>query len=110
MRNLLLILLPALFGISTCFAVGMAESHTVKNIPCEACHVSKEKMETPTITQCQQCHNLDVLVKQTESVKPRNPHFSPHYQNKLECSNCHIGHEPSENFCGQCHNFDFKVP
>lgn len=63
MRNLLLILLPALFGISTCFAAGMAESHTVKNIPCEACHVSKEKMETPTITQCQQCHNLDVLVK-----------------------------------------------
>ncbi|WP_301096791.1 cytochrome c3 family protein, partial [Turicimonas muris] len=35
---------------------------------------------------------------------------SPHYQNKLECNNCHVGHEPSENFCGQCHNFEYKVP
>ena len=33
-----------------------------------------------------------------------------HYQDKLECTNCHLGHEKSENFCAQCHDFKFNVP
>ncbi|WP_423837815.1 cytochrome c3 family protein, partial [Sutterella wadsworthensis] len=46
----------------------------------------------------------------TKNVKPTNPHTSPHYNADLDCVNCHVGHEPSENYCAQCHNFDFKVP
>lgn len=91
-------------------AAGFADGHTSKGVPCEACHVSKEKPQMPTINNCVKCHELEALTAKTASVKPQNPHTSPHYQNKLECNNCHIGHEPSENFCGQCHNFEYKVP
>lgn len=27
-----------------------------------------------------------------------------------KCTNCHHMHEESENFCGQCYDFKFKVP
>ena len=88
MRNSLLVSCLVSFllgaGCMCAQAAGFADAHTSKGVPCEACHVSK--------------------------VKPQNPHTSPHYQNKLECNNCHVGHEPSENFCGQCHNFEYKVP
>ena len=50
------------------------------------------------------------LVAKTKNVKPQNPHVSPHYQDQLECTNCHHMHEESENFCGQCYDFKFKVP
>ena len=60
--------------------------------------------------QCTVCHNVKALVAKTKNVKPVNPHVSPHYQDSLDCTNCHLGHQPSENFCNQCHQFDFKVP
>ena len=43
-------------------------------------------------------------------VKPTNPHVSPHYQDQLDCTNCHYMHGETENFCDQCHQFGFKVP
>ncbi|WP_418869780.1 cytochrome c3 family protein, partial [Sutterella wadsworthensis] len=39
-----------------------------------------------------------------------NPHVSPHYGKTLECTNCHLMHQESENYCNQCHEFNFKVP
>ena len=48
-------------------------------------------------------------MKKTAKVKPTNPHVSPHYGKDLECTNCHMGHMEPENFCNQCHQFDFKV-
>ena len=59
---------------------------------------------------CTQCHDLKKLVAKTETVKPTNPHFSPHYQDQLDCTNCHLQHGPTENYCDQCHQFNFKVP
>ena len=64
----------------------------------------------PTIETCTQCHDLKKLVAKTETVKPTNPHFSPHYQDQLDCTNCHLQHGPTENYCDQCHQFNFKVP
>ena len=60
--------------------------------------------------KCTQCHATVTLVAKTKNVKPQNPHVSPHYQDQLECTNCHHMHEESENFCGQCYDFKFKVP
>ncbi|WP_081454058.1 cytochrome c3 family protein [Sutterella wadsworthensis] len=34
----------------------------------------------------------------------------PHYGIQLDCVNCHHGHEESEDYCAQCHNFGFNVP
>lgn len=89
----------------------VADAHTSKGIPCESCHgPDKKNLATPTNDTCATCHNVQALVEKTAKVKPTNPHTSPHYGDKLECSLCHIGHEPSENYCNQCHQFDFKVP
>ena len=58
---------------------------------------------------CETCHGPD-LVEKTKDVKPTNPHVSPHYQDQLDCTNCHYMHGETENFCDQCHQFGFKVP
>lgn len=76
-----------------------------------ACHGSDAaNPKMPTIETCTQCHDLKKLVAKTESVKPTNPHVSPHYQDQLDCTNCHLQHGPTENYCDQCHQFNFKVP
>ena len=57
-------------------AAGFADAHTSKGVPCEACHVSKEKPQMPTIDNCVKCHELEALTAKTASVKPQNPHTS----------------------------------
>ena len=78
------------------------------HLPCTTCHATKDEM--PTTDTCIKCHPKDKLVASTKNVKPTNPHTSPHYNADLDCVNCHVGHEPSENDSAQCQNFDFKVP
>ena len=70
----------------------------------------KANPATPDIKTCTQCHNTKDLVEKTKGVKPVNPHVSPHYQDQLDCTNCHYMHGETENFCDQCHQFGFKVP
>ena len=75
------------------------------------CHgPDKANPATPDIKTCTQCHNTKDLVEKTKDVKPTNPHVSPHYQDQLDCTNCHYMHGETENFCDQCHQFGFKVP
>lgn len=51
-----------------------------------------------------------LLTASTAGVKPTNPHNSPHYGKHADCNLCHHQHEKSENYCTQCHKFDFKLP
>ena len=89
----------------------LADRHVAKGVPCTVCHgPDKANPQEPTTQTCTGCHNVKALVAKTKNVKPVNPHVSPHYQDSLDCTNCHLGHQPSENFCNQCHQFDFKVP
>ena len=75
------------------------------------CHgPDKANPQEPTIDTCKQCHDVKALVEKTKDVKPANPHMSPHYRDELECTNCHIMHGETENFCDQCHQFGYKVP
>lgn len=77
----------------------LADRHAQMGLKCESCHGPDAKNpEPPTIETCTQCHPTQSLVEKTKNVKPRNPHVSPHYQDKLECTNCHLGHEKSEDF------------
>ena len=88
-----------------------ADRHVAKGVPCTMCHgPDKANPEMPTIETCTKCHNTKQLVEKTKNVKPTNPHTSPHYQDQLDCTNCHYMHSKPENFCAQCHNFNFKVP
>lgn len=88
----------------------LADRHEAKGLSCQMCHGPDSKNpQTPTIETCTACHQTDALVKKTAKVKPTNPHVSPHYGKELDCTNCHMGHMESENFCNQCHQFNFKV-
>lgn len=88
-----------------------ADRHGAKRVPCSACHgEGSEQRATPTIKQCSTCHAVAPLVAKTAALKPHNPHTSPHYGAELECTNCHVQHGPTEDFCAQCHSFGFKVP
>lgn len=87
-----------------------ADRHAAAGVACTSCHGPDMKnMIDPSIEQCQQCHDVKALVEKTAHVKPTNPHTSPHYQDQLDCVNCHLMHEEPVNFCAQCHSFDFKV-
>lgn len=88
----------------------LADRHVAKGVQCAMCHGPDEKnLQEPTADTCKQCHSVDALVEKTAKVKPTNPHTSPHYATDLDCNSCHLGHQSGENFCNQCHQFDFKV-
>lgn len=87
----------------------LAEQHIKAGLQCQTCHGQDMKNpEMPTIETCTGCHNTKQLVAKTKNVKPTNPHVSPHYGDTLECTNCHLMHQESENYCNQCHEFNFK--
>ena len=82
-----------------------------QGLQCQTCHGPDMKNpQMPEMATCTGCHNVDQLVEKTKNVKPVNPHVSPHYGKTLECTNCHLMHQESENYCNQCHEFNFKVP
>ena len=114
-RTLLTALLAAALGLGTALSAQagekLAEQHVKMGMKCETCHGPDMKNpETPSMETCTGCHNVDQLVEKTNGVKPVNPHVSPHYGKTLECTNCHLIHQESENYCDQCHQFGFKVP
>jgi hypothetical protein len=84
--------------------------HTLAGVTCEKCHGKTEKQEIVEMSKCITCHSPAKLVEKTAKVKPENPHTSPHYGNSLDCTLCHRQHGKSENYCNQCHNFNFITP
>ncbi len=88
----------------------LADKHAAKGMNCQMCHgPDKNNLQEPTTATCVQCHPVNALVSKTAKVKPTNPHTSPHYATDLDCSSCHLGHQAGENFCNQCHQFNFNV-
>lgn len=88
-----------------------ADRHAKLGVKCETCHgTDKANPKTPDFATCTGCHKVDALVEKTKGVKPTNPHVSPHYGTELDCTNCHMMHSESQDFCAQCHNFKYQVP
>jgi hypothetical protein len=87
-----------------------SHAHNLAGVTCEKCHGKGKKPKPLEMKQCITCHDPGKLVEKTAKVKPENPHTSPHYGNSLDCNLCHHQHEKSENYCNQCHKFDFIVP
>ena len=85
--------------------------HQLVGVNCVGCHGKAKKQEALAMEKCVSCHGAtDKLAAKTAQVKPENPHTSPHYGTSLDCNLCHHQHAKSENYCSQCHNFNFKVP
>jgi len=88
-----------------------SHTHQLAGITCASCHGKAKKPEAVAMGKCVACHgSTDKLAEKTAKVKPENPHTSPHYGTSLDCNLCHKQHAKSENFCAQCHKFEFKVP
>jgi len=84
--------------------------HQLSGATCVKCHGS-EKPEPLSMDKCVSCHGSTAkLAEKTAKVKPENPHTSPHYGTELDCNLCHHQHAKSENYCNQCHKFNFRVP
>ena len=84
--------------------------HQLSGITCAKCHGKTKAPKEVKMKQCVVCHSTEKIVEKTAKVKPQNPHESPHYGTNLDCNVCHHQHAKSENFCSQCHKFDFVVP
>ncbi len=88
----------------------LSHRHQLAGVTCVKCH-GKAKKQTPVeAAVCETCHEPARLAEKTAGVKPQNPHTSPHYGTALDCNVCHHQHAKSENFCIQCHTFNFKLP
>jgi len=88
----------------------LSHIHQLAGVTCKSCHDNPRKAEAAKSTKCLTCHAGDAIFAATAQVKPSNPHDSPHYGKESDCNICHHQHEKSENFCTQCHKFEFKVP
>ena len=85
--------------------------HQLAGVNCVKCHGKTKTPAALTMEQCIACHGATAkLAEKTKNVKPANPHTSPHYGTELDCNLCHHQHAKSENYCAQCHKFDFQTP
>ena len=84
--------------------------HQLKGVGCTQCHGKTKKPTDVAFEKCIACHDTTKLVETTGAVKPKNPHISPHYGKDADCNLCHRQHAKSENYCAQCHKFEFTVP
>jgi len=84
--------------------------HQLNGVACSACHGKQRRASEVDQDKCASCHDRATLVRQTSAVTPKNPHTSPHYGAELDCNLCHHQHAKSENYCAQCHKFEFRVP
>jgi hypothetical protein len=85
--------------------------HQLSGVGCVQCHGNVKKPTEVAHEKCMACHDTTKLAEKTASVKPKNPHNSPHYGKDADCNLCHHQHAKSENYCAQCHEkWEFKVP
>ena len=92
--------------------VPLAHLHEMHGVTCGDCHDSSAPPQALDSDQCLNCHGpFDDLKKKWKqrADSEKNPHDS-HYQEALTCDACHHAHSSSENFCAQCHNWEYKVP
>jgi hypothetical protein len=87
----------------------LSHRHLIDGISCSNCHGNADPPAFVDKDTCMQCHTPEALVEATRDTHPANPHDS-HYGPELDCDLCHHVHAPSENFCNQCHEFEFVVP
>jgi hypothetical protein len=87
----------------------LADRHQAKGLNCATCHKENPPKAAVPSEICGQCHgDYAKLAEKTSAVQPHNPHDS--HLGEVACDQCHHGHKTSENACGQCHTFGFKVP
>lgn len=88
-----------------------SHTHFFAEVTCSDCHEDPDNAGQPELAVCTACHGtLEDIAAKTATVEPTNPHNSPHGAPFAECVLCHYQHEPPDNFCATCHDFDFTMP
>ena len=91
----------------------LAGSHmTDKNIAisCADCHGESgllDDAETQVNATCISCHGDLKAVAAITNKTEINPHES--HLDKINCTACHGGHEPSAIYCNNCHSFSNQI-
>ncbi len=84
--------------------------HLLNGVVCGGCHGDSKPRKPLKTAQCLACHeNAEKIAKKTPKLDP-NPHVPPPHADSVDCDLCHHQHAKSENYCAQCHPWDFKVP
>jgi cytochrome c len=86
----------------------LADKHGKSGIACNGCHKEKPPKSAVSTAACIRCHKE--IYKKSEEGKKGDPNPHQSHQGEVPCESCHHGHKASENMCGSCHDFDFKVP
>lgn len=88
----------------------LADRHVERGLKCESCHTPDMKIKTSgDYDVCVDCHgDYNAMIKKTEGRYETNPHAQ--HEGALPCTECHKGHKAGVNYCGECHNFEYKVP
>ncbi len=90
--------------------ISSSHAHNLAGVACEDCHGPGEFSDPVPQDRCLDCHGSPQEVAESTAGLEPNPHDSLHYGPDLDCDLCHHIHRESENFCNQCHEFDFVVP
>jgi hypothetical protein len=95
--------------------IPLSHIHQLQGIGCVDCHGPGEPQKGVGAHKCLSCHEMEKIIKKTRNIgtvdgtEAANPHKS-HYGPSRDCDLCHHLHRKSENFCGECHDFEFVVP
>ncbi len=91
----------------------LAGNHTNNkdiDVSCIGCHGENgllDDAETQVNNACISCHgDLAEMAKITNKTEI-NPHQS--HLDKINCTSCHGGHEPSAIYCNNCHSFTIEI-
>ena len=87
----------------------LADRHTGKQIPCEACHGKGAPNGQIQMDNCLRCHegSYEKLAAKTDGG---DINYHSTHMGEINCIECHQGHHPSRLVCDQCHEFKAKVP
>jgi hypothetical protein len=107
-KLLFLVIVLTVFGVAQVMAAVSVKPHHKENgLSCKDCHTTAPKEAVPT-AQCLTCHDLPEAMEVYKGAPVA--HDSPHYGPGIDCALCHQEHGQSENYCNNCHDFDFQVP
>ena len=87
--------------------ITLSHAHQFNGVGCVDCHGEKKPVESPDSQKCIGCHT-DYKKSPRTDMSLANMHDS--HMGDLDCMLCHHMHAKSENFCGQCHWWKFRVP
>ena len=97
-------------GIRTRGKLPLGHVHLLNGVDCDDCHENPKAAKPLLSDQCLLCHETrDDVAARTAGADP-NPHDSPHYGKDLDCELCHHMHKKPDDFCVQCHNWDYRIP